>query len=260
MQQAWRAFLGTPGSGHAVQIYLDIGELADSVAAYLAAGWRLDEPAVLVATPEHLDVFDERLRTLGWDSASLVDESLLVTADAEETLDALLVDGSPSAEAFERVVGGLIDSAAGPERGPTRVFGEMVDLLSERGRLDAALVLEELWERAAERRSFSLLCAYCLDVFDRAAQSQTLPTVCAHHSHVLPAQRYARFARSVDSALDEVLGAREAGRIYMLLGRQIQEERIPAAQLILMWVSRNMPILAERILESARTHYLAKAV
>ena len=63
----------------------------------------------------------------------------------------------------------------------------------------------------------------------------------------------------MDSALDEVLGSREAGRIYMLLGRQIQEERIPAAQLILMWVSSNMPILAERILESARTHYLAEA-
>ena len=259
MQQAWRAFLGTPGSGHAVQIYLDVEELADSVVAYLAAGWQRDEPAILVATPEHVDVFHQRLRTLGWDPAALAADGLLVTADAEQTLDALLVDGSPSAAEFERVVGGLLDGAAGPERRPTRVFGEMVDLLSERGRLDAAIALEELWERAAERRSFSLLCGYCLDVFDRAAQSQTLPPVCAHHSHVLPAQRYARFARSVDSALDEVLGSREAGRIYMLLGRQIQEERIPAAQLILMWVSSNMPILAERILDSARTHYLAEA-
>ena len=258
MQQAWRAFLGTPGSGHGVQIYLDVDELADSLAAYLAAGWQRDEPAALVATPVHLDVFYERLRGLGWDPSSLEDEGLLVTADAEETLAAVLADGFPSAAAFDRVVGGLIDAAAGPEGRPTRVFGEMVDLLRERGRLDAAIALEELWEEAAERRSFSLLCGYRMDVFDRATQTQMLPPVCAHHSHVLPAQRYARFARSVDSALDEVLGAREAGRIYMLLGRQIQQERIPAAQLILMWVSSNMPILAERILESARTHYLAK--
>jgi MEDS: MEthanogen/methylotroph, DcmR Sensory domain len=258
MQQAWRAFLGTPESGHGVQIYLDVEELADSVAAYLAAGWQRDEPAVLVATPVHLDVFFERFRTLGWDPASLEDEGLLVTADAEQTLEAVLEDGSPSPQAFERVVGGLIDGAAGPERRAVRVFGEMVNLLRERDRLDAAIALEELWEDAAARHPFSLLCGYCLDVFDRTVQAQVLPAVCAHHSHVLPAQRYARFARSVDSALDEVLGAREAGRIYMLLGRQIQEERVPAAQLILMWVSSNMPILAERILESARTHYLAK--
>ena len=45
----------------------------------------------------------------------------------------------------------------------------------------------------------------------------------------------------------------------MVLGRQIQEERVPAAQLILMWVSSNMPSLAGRILESARSHYLAES-
>ena len=45
----------------------------------------------------------------------------------------------------------------------------------------------------------------------------------------------------------------------MVLGKQIQQDHVPAAQLILMWVSSNMPILAERILESARTLYLAEA-
>jgi hypothetical protein len=256
MQQAWRAFLGTPGSGHGVQIYTDVGELADSVAAYLAAGWQLDEPALLIATPEHLKVFHERLDTLGWNADHLTDEGLLVTADAEAVLASITVDGSPSPKLFEQVVGGLLDEIGGDGR-HTRVFGEMVDLLAHRGRLEDAIALEELWTTAAERRNFSLLCGYCLDVFDRAAQTRTLPPVCSHHSHVLPAQKYARFARCVDRALDDVLGEREAGRIYMLLARQIQEERVPAAQLILMWVSANMPALAERILESARTQYAA---
>jgi hypothetical protein len=256
MQQAWRAFLGTPGSGHGVQIYTDVGELADSVAAYLAAGWQLDEPALLIATPEHLEAFHERLDTLGWNADHLTDEGLLVTADAGAVLESITVEGSPSPKLFEQVIGGLLDETAGDGR-HTRVFGEMVDLLAHRGRLEDAIALEELWTSAAGRRSFSLLCGYCLDVFDRAAQTRTLPPVCSHHSHVLPAQKYARFARCVDRALDDVLGEREAGRIYMLLARQIQEERVPAAQLILMWVSANMPALAERILESARTQYAA---
>lgn len=257
MQQAWRAFLGTPGSGHGVQIYSEVEELADSVAAYLAAGWQREEPALLVATTDHLDVFRGRFEALGWRPADLRADGLLAEADAETTLGAIMRDGSISPAAFEEVVGGLIDTTAAGRT--TRVFGEMVDLLYRRGRMDEAIAVEELWARAAEHRSFSLLCGYCIDVFDRSAQSQTLPPVCAHHSHVLPAQRYARFARSVDRALDEVLGAREAGRIYMLLGKEMQEDRVPAAQLILMWVSRNMPVLAERILASARAHYRATA-
>jgi hypothetical protein len=31
---------------------------------------------------------------------------------------------------------------------------------------------------------------------------------------------------------------------------------VPAAQLALMWVSANMPMVAERILASARLHYV----
>ena len=259
MQQAWSAFLDTPGSGHGVQIYADVDELAGSVVSYVAAGWLRDEPAVLIATAPHLDRFRDGLRTLGWDPAALADRGLLVWADAEETLRALTFRGSISTAGFATVVGELVDRAAGPGRTPTRVFGEMVDLLVQRGRFDDAMALEDLWIEAAHERRFSLLCGYCIDVFDRTAQAGPLPPVCSHHSHVLPAKRYARFARSVDSALDEVLGSREAGRIYMLLGRQIQEDRVPAAQLILMWVSSNMPSLAERILESARSHYLAAA-
>ena len=159
MQQAWRAFLGSPGSGHGVQIYADVGELADSVAAYLAAGWQLDEPALLIVTPEHLEVFHERLDTLGWSADHLTDEGLLVTADAEAMLESITVDGSPSPKLFEQVVGGLLDEIGGEGR-HTRVFGEMVDLLAHRGRLEDAIALEELWTTAAGRRNFSLLCGY----------------------------------------------------------------------------------------------------
>lgn len=258
MHQAWRSFLGSPGSGHGVQIYAHVDEVADSVAAYLAAGWERDEPALVLATPEHREVVEERLQGFGWEAPALADEGLLVYADAESTLRSISPGGTVSPRAFDDAVGGLIGQATEHSGKPARVFSELADLLRRREQLREALAVEALWRSAAERRDFSLLCGFCVDVFDRAAQTQTLPQVCAQHSHVLPARKYARFARCVDEALDEVLGSREAGRLYMLLGREIQEERIPAAQLILMWVSSNMPILADRILESARTHYLAK--
>ena len=154
MQQAWRAFLGTPGSGHGVQIYARDRELVESVVAYVAAGWQRDEPAVLVATPAHLDLFREGLEALGWDDAELADRGLLVWADAEETLSALADEGTLSRRRFDAVIGGLIDGVSGPDGRPARVFGEMVDLLAGQGRLDEAMALEDLWIDAADRRPF----------------------------------------------------------------------------------------------------------
>jgi hypothetical protein len=242
-----------------VQIYAELDELAQSVVAFVKAGFEAGEPAVVVATPDHLDAFRGRLAEAGWDARSVEHTGLLSVADADETLSSIMEDEVPSPARFEQVVGTLLDRASERFVGrPTRVFGEMVDLLCERGRPDAAIRLEEIWSEAAQTRRFSLLCGYRLDVFDRESQADTLPWVCALHSHVLPAQHYARFARSVDRALDEVLGSSEASRLYVLISRQARDGRAPLAQQILMWLSANRPSLADRVLAAARTHYVAR--
>jgi hypothetical protein len=135
----------------------------------------------------------------------------------------------------------------------------MVGILNERGRPEAAIELEGLWNKLARTRRFSLLCGYRMDIFDREAQIGALPHVCRAHSHVKPAVNNARLARAVDAALEEVLGASEAGKVYVVIGSQIRENRVPIAQLALMWVSENMPSLAGRVLASARSHYASSA-
>ena len=69
-----------------------------------------------------------------------------------------------------------------------------------------------------------------------------------------------RLQRAVDQALEEVLGAAEAGKVYMVVGPEIRADRVPTAQLLLMWISENMPMLAERVLASARARYLDEPV
>jgi hypothetical protein len=255
----WSDFLrGSAPSGHAVQIYADLSELAGSVSAYLAAGFELGEPAVIVATPEHLAEFTAALAVAGWDETRIERASLLAVADADAALEAIM-DGAdvPSAAAFERVVGGLLDRFPGRQ---VRAFGEMVDLLCRRGRQPAAIALEDLWNDLGRRRRFSLLCGYHLNVFDRESQAGTMPHVCRTHSHVLPASDPARLQRAVDQALEEVLGAREAGKVYVLVGQEIRADRLPMAQVLLMWISENMPALSERILASARARYLDEPI
>jgi MEDS: MEthanogen/methylotroph, DcmR Sensory domain len=253
----WTQFLLVSApSDHGAHVYTDASELAQSVGAYLAAGFDLGEPAVVIATPEHWSRFAERLALCGWGDEELQEQGLLWFADADETLAAIMADGAPSWDRFEQVVGGLMDRVE--ERFPggrIRAFGEMVDLLCQRDDPGSAAGLEDLWNRLAQQRSFSLLCAYRLDVFDRATQVSVLPDVCRSHSHVRPAEDPVRLQQAVDSALDEALGA-DAGKVYALMSdRKQQTKVVPAAQLALMWVSAEMPAHAERILASARATY-----
>jgi hypothetical protein len=261
MARGWAEFVdaAAPG-GHAVQVYQDVGELAESVAAYLVAGFESADPSLVVAVPEHWNRLTEELARSGWAADHLERHGLLVQADAEATLDAFMEDGRPSAAGFERVVGPLLDRLESRHPGHrVRVFGEMVDLLFLRGEPRAALALEKLWNDLARGRDFALLCGYQLDVFDRASQVEALPGVCDAHTHVRPAADPALFARAVDRALDEVLGTAAAGRVYFLIGDDVREDRVPVAQLALMWVSAHMPSLADRVLAAARAHYAAPA-
>jgi MEDS: MEthanogen/methylotroph, DcmR Sensory domain len=261
MRQSWGDFLkGAGARSHGVQVYGDAAELAESVAAYLAAGFERDQPGILVATPEHLDLFADRLGSRGWPLDDAQRTGLLVVADAEETLPSILDSDRPDRERFERVVGDLFDRVQRdrPER-PARVFGEMVDVLSRSGRSGAADELERLWNELALKRRFSLLCGYRVDVFDPRAQTETLPHICREHSHVMPAQNYPRFARAVDNALREVLGPNQAATVYVLVSREPDHDQVPLAQSILMWVSQNLPLQSGEILASARTHYVRPA-
>ena len=254
-------FSDLPSDGpnvHAAEIYTEPRDLVDSVAAFLGAGIGSGAPGLVLATPEHVTLFREALHASGWDARSLEDSGVLVVADAETTLDSIMEGGRPPPEAFRAVLGGLLDRAeAAAPGGVPRIFGEMVDLLSKRGQPSSAIALEVLWNSLAVERRFALLCGYELDVFDREAQTGPLPNVCRLHSHVRPASNYARFARAVDSALDEVLGRAEAGKIYVLLSAEIRAARVPLAQLILMWVSENMPALSSSILSRAKMYYAA---
>ena len=259
MRQSWGEFLRGAGAGaHGVQIYGQPVELADSVAAYVAAGFDREDPAVLVVTPANRDLFEERLESRGWDVRAARADGRLLVADAEQTLSEVL-DGDGALDGrFDEVVGGLLDRVERHGR-PVRVFGEMVDVLNRRGDLETAVALEERWNELAEQRCFALLCGYRLDVFGEESQGETLPQICRSHSHVLPARNYARFARSVDEALREVLGPNRAATVYVLVSRTAPENHVPLAQQILMWVTANLPKQSSEILAVARARYLRQA-
>src|SRR5436309_1591271 len=111
MEGAWVEFLRAPeGAGHAVQIYVELEELAESVSAYLATGFATGDPAIVIATPDHHETFSRFLAATGWDDAELVETGLLTMLDAGETLASFYDGEEISASRFDEVVGGALDA------------------------------------------------------------------------------------------------------------------------------------------------------
>lgn len=129
-------------------------------------------------------MFREEIERLGRPLDELQADGLLTCRDAEETLAVFMDGDGPAGDRFEAVVGGVLDDVASrfPDR-TVRAFGEMVDLLFQRGQEAAAVELEELWNGLLESRACAVLCAYELDVFDLDVQTSALPEIVRTHTH-----------------------------------------------------------------------------
>ena len=167
---------------HTVQFYQEEEELVHSVAGYLAAAIRADEVAVVVATEAHRFEFEASMAASGIDVKDARARGALIAFDAQELLDVLMIGEGPDAGRFDALVGGLIRSAS-PRGRPVRVYGEMVALLCEAGNVNAAIVVERLWNALGRDQPFSLRCAYPLKAV--ADDASPLSVLCDEHSAVV---------------------------------------------------------------------------
>ena len=232
-------------SPHRVRLYQDTGELADAVAGYIRSGLDGGEAAVIIATPEHRAAFMAR---------RLVAGRSLVVLDAERTLARFMAQGMPQWQPFHQVIGGLI--ARLRLRYPAvRAYGEMVDVLWQRGERDAALRLEEYWNELGRLQTFSLFCAYRMDPLSAETYGGALQCICRTHSELLPGRDAARFDRAVDEASRKVLD-KPLAQILLSLARSHQPApRMPAGHAALLWLHQNMPRAAEKVLSAMRAEF-----
>lgn len=179
-----------PHRAHAMQLYGDDAYLATRVADYLGAGLRAGVPALVVATEPHRRHFVAALERLGFDVERARAEQRLHLLDAETLLETFLVRGRIQAARFRASVVSELDRLARrwPARRP-RIYGEMVNVLWERGLREQALVLEALWCRLGRTRTFSLLCGYHVAGFDGAHDDDALSEVFGLHDRIAPAEQ-----------------------------------------------------------------------
>jgi signal transduction histidine kinase/ActR/RegA family two-component response regulator len=173
---------------HIVQFYEDDRRLLDSLTDFIGSGLAAGETAIVIATKDHRDGLDERLRAMRLDLDSAQAAGRYLALDAADTLARILSDGAPDPRRFEDVVDDLM-ARAGRDR-PVRVFGEMVGLLLAGGNVGATIGLEALWNTLCERRRFRLFCTYPMHQLGGHALAEPVAQVCAQHSRVIPAESY----------------------------------------------------------------------
>jgi len=100
-----------------------------------------------------------------------------------------------------------------------RAYGEMVDVLWQRGERDAAIRLEEFWNDLARLQTFSLLCAYCIDHLDPQAYAD-------------------RFGAQIERIGDDTHGLHPCSRWRMTL---------PSGDTVTIWAARDLESLVVKI-------------
>jgi PAS domain S-box-containing protein len=181
-------------SAHTVQFYSEDAFLLDDLSRFVGSALAEGDAAIVIATEVHRRGVAQRLKERGLDVSVPLKQGRYVELDAAETLSKFMVDGWPDAARLAQVIGGVIEAARTAAGGKDRhvaAFGEMVALLCEQGKAQAAIRLEQLWNELAQSQRFSLRCAYSMKTFGRPDDGEALFKICLEHTHVLPSEDYA---------------------------------------------------------------------
>lgn len=182
---------------HFVQFYEGDAYLVNEVAGFIRAGLQAGDAAIVIATKPHLHDFERHLTgDVAGAAAQRLSAEQYVPLDAADTLLELLVDGRPDERRFTDLIGPIFKRATDYGSGRIRVFGEIAGLLSANGKHEAAIRLEEFWNKLTTIYSFSLYCAYPMRAFPRETDGAPFLTICDAHSRVGPAESFARPANA----------------------------------------------------------------
>jgi PAS domain S-box-containing protein len=169
---------------HIVHLSPDAASLVDVASEFLVEAAKAGHSLMVVATADHRHDIERAMVAAGIDVMDAVAEGRYLGLDAANTLASLMTDEQPDAALFDRIIGGEVARLA---LSGLRVsaFDEMVGLLCEEGKSEAACTLEDLWNGLLARYPVGLMCAYPSAAF--GSDDSTRARIVAAHSHVATA-------------------------------------------------------------------------
>jgi hypothetical protein len=163
----------------------------------------------------------------------------------------------PEAPLFLGIAAETIARARGGDRfTKVRWWGEMVNVLWERGDVAASMGLEDLFDKLAHDHEIAIFCSFLMDNFDGEVHTRMLPRLGQNHSHLIPVEDYTRLEHAVAEALREVVGPFEAGVLEeRLLARYAPTLHMPRSQAVLLALRDVLPLVADNVLQRSRNLY-----
>jgi hypothetical protein len=201
------------------------------------------EGIILVPTVAHWDAFRPRLESEGVDVKAAESRGQLTIVDADDLLPTFMRDAMPDSPVFLGLARDVISQAKGDGRYPkVRWWGEMVNLLWERGDVTASMALEDLFDDLAHKQDLAIFCSFLMDNFDGDVHARMLPRLGENHSHLIPVEDYARLERAVSDALRETVGPDESSVLEkQLLAQYSSPFKMPRSQALLLALRQTLP-------------------
>ena len=247
--------IDAPVHRHFAQLHRDPQALTEAVTLYLQTGLRRGNGVVVIASPQHVDLFLTRLREDDLDPATFLKSGQLELHDAELSLRKFMRNDVPDWEDFRRAMGAVFERVRAFGRGTIRAYGEMVNLLWHEGKQGAAIRLEEYWNELARLYPFSLFCSYMLDTHHHHTYDGPIEEIGRTHSDIIGTPEDERFRVALDSASRDVFGVPLSQMVGFARQRDSGEQRFPSGQRTMLWVKRNLPSASAAVLERARRYY-----
>ena len=210
-------------------------------------------------TTDHWEAFRPRLEAEGVDVKAAQGRGQLTVVDADELLPQFMRDAMPDAPVFLGIAADVIARARGGGRYPkVRWWGEMVNILWERGDVAASMSLEDQFDQLAHEHEIAIFCSFVMDNFNGEVHSRMLPRLGENHSHLIPVEDYARFELAVSDALREIVGSDEARVLEdRLLAGLPTQFHMPRPQALLLALRQSLPVVADAVLRRSHTLYKA---
>jgi hypothetical protein len=246
---------------HIVQLYQDQDFLNRAVCRFAGSALANGEGIILVPTLTHWNAIRTRLEAEGVDVEAARDLGQLTVVDADELLPRFMRDAMPDSPMFLGLAADVIAQAhAGGRYQKVRWWGEMVNVLWERGDVAASMNLEDLFDQLAKKHDIAIFCSFLMDNFNGEVHARMLPRLGTNHSHLVPVEDYARLERAVADALREIVGADETRILEnRLLSEYRQPFDMPRAQALLLALRQVLPAVADPVLQRSRNLYTAGA-
>jgi hypothetical protein len=258
--EPWRSLLHDAApKEHIVQLYQDEQFLNRAVCRFAAAALAHGEGVILVPTAAHWEAFCPRLEAEGVDIKEAQSRGQLTVIDADELLPRFMGQEMPDAPVFLGLAGEVVARTRGQNGYPkVRWWGEMVNVLWERGNATASMALEDLFDQLAQEQEIAIFCSFLMDNFDGEVHTRMLPRLGENHSHLIPVENYFRLERAVADALREIVGPVEAS----VLENKLREHytppfRMPSSQALLFALGQVLPDVAHAVLQRSGTLYRA---